>query len=69
MDDVKRLRVTLKRSLAGHRAEHRETARLLGLRKINDTAVLPDQPAQRGMIRKISFLVSVEEVASDVSDE
>lgn len=60
--DEKQIRVTLVRSLIGRQADQRETARLLGLRKIRQTVTLPDRPEIRGMIRKISFLLDVEEV-------
>ena len=38
-----------------------ETCRALGLRKINDMHVLPDNESVRGMIFKVKHLVSVEE--------
>jgi len=56
-----RLRVTLRRSLIGHPKDQRETARALGLTKVNRTVVRPDTPPVRGMINKISHLVRVEE--------
>ena len=56
------LRITLVRSLIGYPERQRETARGLGLRKINSHAVRPDRPEIRGMINKISHLVKVEVV-------
>ena len=56
------LRITLVRSLIGYPKRQRETARGLGLRKINSHAVRPDRPEIRGMINKISHLVKVEVV-------
>jgi large subunit ribosomal protein L30 len=35
------------------------TVRSLGFRKLNQTRDLPDTPAVRGMLRKVSFLVAV----------
>jgi len=57
------LKVTLKKSLIKSTAPQRESARGLGLRKLNSSSVLKDTPEVRGMIRKVSHLVEVEEVA------
>jgi len=56
------LRITLVRSLIGYPQRQRETARGLGLRKINSQVVRPDRPEIRGMIAKVSHLVKVEVV-------
>ncbi len=56
-----RLRVTLVRSINSTIGKHRETVRGLGLRRINHTVELEDTPAVRGMIRKVDYLVRVEE--------
>lgn len=56
-----RLRVTLVRSTNSTIGKHRETVRGLGLRRINHTVELEDTPAVRGMIRKVDYLVRVEE--------
>ncbi len=61
MADETKIRVTLKRSLIGRKQNQRDTARLLGLTKINKSVVVPDRPEIRGMIRTIGFLVEVEE--------
>jgi large subunit ribosomal protein L30 len=53
----RRLKVTLVRSLVGTKREHRASVRGLGLRRINHTVELPDTPAIRGMVRKVSYLV------------
>ena len=57
-----RLRVTLVKSTISHIERNRETARALGLRRIGDTVEVPDNPATRGMVRQIRFLVTVEEL-------
>ncbi len=49
--------VKLVRSLAGRPDNQIETARSLGLRKIGDVSVQPDNAATRGKIFKISHLV------------
>lgn len=56
------VRVTLVRSLIGYPPEQRQTARGLGLRKPQSSAVLVDTPAVRGMIRKIVHALKVEAV-------
>lgn len=56
------LKITMKRSLAGTKPGQRKTMASLGLRKMNKTVVLPDNPATRGQIAKVSHLVAVEEV-------
>jgi large subunit ribosomal protein L30 len=62
--DEKMLRVTLRRSLIGRKQDQRDTARLLGLTRMNKTVEVPDRPEIRGMIRKICFLVQVEEASN-----
>jgi large subunit ribosomal protein L30 len=56
----KKVKVTLVKSLIGTKQDHRATARGLGLRKLNSSALLEDTPAVRGMIRKIAYLVKCE---------
>ena len=56
-----KLRVTLVRSINGTIGKHRETVRGLGLRRLNHTVELEDTPAVRGMIRKVDYLVRVEQ--------
>jgi large subunit ribosomal protein L30 len=57
----KNVKVTLVRSPIGTPESHRATVRGLGLRSINSTRVLEDTPEVRGMIRKVSYLVTVSE--------
>lgn len=56
------IKVTLVRSLIGTPREQRETAKGLGLRKPQSSAVLKDTPAVRGMVRKIVHALKVEAV-------
>lgn len=56
-----KLRVTQIRSVNGTIGSHRATIRGLGLRRINHTVELEDTPAVRGMIRKVDYLVRVEQ--------
>ena len=57
-----RLRVTPTRSTISHIARNRATIRALGLHGIGSSSVLPDNPAVRGMVRQVRFLVTVEEI-------
>ena len=56
----KKIKVTLVKSVAGTKQDHRATVRGLGLRKLNSSAMLEDTPAVRGMIRKVAYLVKCE---------
>ncbi len=55
------LRVTLKRSPIGTPARHRLVLRGLGLRKLHQTVMHPDTPRVRGILRKIGYLLEVNE--------
>ncbi len=57
-----RLRVTQVKSTISHIARNRATIRALGLHGIGSTAEVPDNPATRGMVRQVRFLVRVEEI-------
>ncbi len=55
------LKVTLKKSLIGAKANQIATANALGLRKIGDSSIQPDNEATKGKIAKVSHLVEVTE--------
>jgi large subunit ribosomal protein L30 len=55
------LKVTWARSTIGHRAGARGTIRALGLHRLNQTVEVADTPMIRGMLRRVDFLVEVEE--------
>jgi len=57
-----KLNVTLVKSKIGRLHKHKECLKGLGLRKINQSVVVEDSPCTRGMIRKISYMLSVKEV-------
>lgn len=63
---MKKLRITYKKSMIGFRRDQKDTMKALGLRKLNQTVERPDNPAVRGMIFKVSHLVSVEEIGDEV---
>lgn len=61
------LRITLVKSMIGRPEKHRKVLAGMGLRKLNRTVELQDTPSVRGMIRKVSHLVSVEENRNEVA--
>lgn len=56
----KGFKVTLKRGLIGTTQTQRDAVRCLGLRRINDTKIIKDNPANRGQIYKIQHLLDVQ---------
>lgn len=60
--NITMLRVTQVRSAIGYREKAKRTLEALGLKRIRHTVVLPDNPAIRGMLKTIPYLVKVEEV-------
>jgi large subunit ribosomal protein L30 len=61
MAKTKELKVTLLKSKFGRLKSHRACIAGLGLRKIRQTVTVVDTPENRGMIKRISYMVSVEE--------
>ena len=59
---TKTLKVTQNKSSIGRLPKHRATLTGLGLRRINHTVEVEDTPSVRGMINKVYYMVSVEEV-------
>lgn len=57
-----KLKVTYIKSCIGFNYRQAKVLESLGLRKINDVNILPDNQAIRGMIFKVKHLVSVENV-------
>ena len=55
------LNVKLKKSLIGAKEDQIATAHVLGLRKIGDTSVQPDNAQTKGKVTKICHLVEVSE--------
>ena len=55
------LNIKLVKSLSGRLDKHIATANSLGLRKIGDSTVQPDNAQTRGKIAKIGYLLRVEE--------
>lgn len=56
------IKITWTKSYIGKPQYQRRVIRSLGLRRLNHSVVLGDTPTIRGMLNKVSHLVSVEEV-------
>ncbi|MER3473565.1 MAG: 50S ribosomal protein L30 [Armatimonadota bacterium] len=59
------LKITLVRSPIGYSKRQKRTVEALGLRRLHQSVIQPDNPAIRGMVRRISHLVTVQEVADN----
>jgi large subunit ribosomal protein L30 len=56
----KTLKATLMKSSIGASPAIKATVQSLGFRRMNQTRELPDNPAVRGMLKSVNFLVAVE---------
>jgi large subunit ribosomal protein L30 len=63
-----RVRIKLVKSLIGRSDRQQATVRGLGLHKIHSQVIREKTPEVLGMIRKIDFMLQVEEVAHDQSE-
>ena len=61
MAKAKELNVTLVKSKFGRLKSHKACVAGLGLRKMHQTVTVLDTPENRGMINRVSYLLSVEE--------
>ena len=59
---AKNITIKLAKSLSGRLEKHIATANSMGLRKIGDTTVQPDNAQTKGKIAKIGYLLQVTEV-------
>jgi large subunit ribosomal protein L30 len=62
MSKSNKLAVTLVRSPIGRQPSHKATLAGLGLRRIRQTVEVNDTPSVRGMLDKISYMLSVQQV-------
>lgn len=58
---MKKITVTLKRSVIGKPEKQRRIISALGLRRINQSVTHDDTPSIRGMIHKTSHMIDVSE--------
>ena len=64
-----KLKVTQVKSTISHVARNRATIKALGLHGIGSSVEVVDNPATRGMIRQVHFLVTVEELPAGDAQE
>jgi large subunit ribosomal protein L30 len=62
--DYPLIKITLKKSVIGRTQKQRAIVKGLGLRRIDSSVVREKRPEILGMVKKIDFLVDVEEVTS-----
>ena len=55
------LKITQVKSRIGYKKKAKATLDAMGIKKMNQTVELPDNPAIRGMIKKIEYLIRVED--------
>ncbi len=58
---MKKLKVTLVKSLHGRKPGHKECVYGLGLRRMHQTVEVLDTPENRGMIDRAYYMLKVEE--------
>ena len=61
MAKTKELKVTLVKSKNGRLKSHKACVAGLGIRRMHQTVTVQDTPENRGMINRVSYLLSVEE--------
>ena len=64
-----KMRVTQIKSTISHIARNRATIEALGLHGIGSSVEVIDNPATRGMVRQVRFLVTVEEIPAAETQE
>ena len=62
MTEAKKIRVKLIRSMNGRLKKHQACVRGLGLRRMHHSVEVIDTPENRGMIKKVSYVLECEEV-------
>ena len=61
-DKNKKVRITQVRSGIGRKEQHRRTIRALGIKRHQQSVEHELTPAIEGMIKKVSFMIEVEEI-------
>jgi large subunit ribosomal protein L30 len=62
MSAIKQLKVTLVKSVFGRLQAHRACVKGLGLSRMHQTVQIAATPENLGMVRKVEFMLKVEEV-------
>ncbi|MCH7619821.1 MAG: 50S ribosomal protein L30 [Candidatus Marinimicrobia bacterium] len=61
-ETTKKIKITQVKSAIGYHHKAKKTLKALGLRKMHQSVLHNDNEAIRGMVRKIDYLIKVEEV-------
>ena len=61
MAETKKIRVKLIRSMNGRLKKHQACVRGLGLRRMHHSIEVIDTPENRGMIKKVSYMLECED--------
>lgn len=59
---MSKVKVTYVKSSIGYRASQKATIRSLGLRRLNHSVIIEDNPAMLGMVETVRHLVRVEPI-------
>lgn len=62
MVSKKKIKVTLIRSVISSKPIHKQCVKGLGLRRLHHSVIIADTPCNRGMINKVNYLLSVEDI-------
>ena len=58
----KKLKITQVKSVIGYKVDQKRTVEALGLKRIRHSVIKTDTPQIRGMVKKVTHLVTVEEI-------
>ena len=62
--DTSQLRITLRKSVIGSCPKARKTVAALGLKRIRQSVLQPDNESIRGMVKAVEYLLDVEPVGA-----
>jgi large subunit ribosomal protein L30 len=57
---MSKIKVTYVKSAIGYRQSQKDTIRSLGLRRLNQSVVVDDNPSMRGMVETVRHLVRID---------
>lgn len=58
----KKIKVKLLKSIIGRKPNHKNSVKALGLKKINQEVFILDNTYNRGLIKKVSYLLEIEKI-------
>jgi large subunit ribosomal protein L30 len=58
----KKLKITQVKSIIGYKVDQKRTVEALGLKRIRHSVIKTDTPQIRGMVKKVTHLVTMEEI-------